>query len=106
MPKTKFKIKSKSNPEIELVESSKPRLYCGKSDTLPDGYDDFGEPFECLRKGFGAGKASVINNNKKILTSNDILDIANTLAIPIDTKHGKKSTETLIHNIIRVLENL
>jgi len=91
--------------KIELVESSKPRLYCGKSDTLPDQYDDFGEPFECLQKGFGAGKASE-TNSPKILSSNEIIDIANKLAIPLDTKKGKKSTKTLIHNIIRVLENL
>ena len=38
--------------KIELVESNKPKLYCGNSDTLPEQYDDFGEPFECLQKGF------------------------------------------------------
>lgn len=91
--------------KITLVESTKPRLYCGKSDILPDEYDDFGEPFDCLRKGFGAGKASVSNNPKK-LSSDDIITIAKELGITVHTKNGKKTTKTLIHNIIRVLESL
>ena len=92
--------------KIILVESSKPRLYCGKSDILPDEYDDFGEPFDCLRKGFGAGKASASNNNQKKLSSDDIITIAKELGITVHTKNGKKTTKTLIKNIIRVLESL
>lgn len=85
---------------------NKKRLYCGKSNILPDGYDDFGDSFTCLQKGFGAGVASTQDNNKQILTVSEIHSIANILSIPLNTKRGKKSTKTLIKNIIKVLNNL
>jgi len=94
--------------KLELVESSKPRLYCGKSDELPEQYDDFGEPYDCLQKGFGAGRASGQENNKgpKKLTSNEVESMATVLSISLKTAKGRKSTKTLIQNIIRVLESL
>lgn len=30
------------------------KFYCGMKPNLPPGYDRFGVPFECLKKGFGA----------------------------------------------------
>jgi len=30
------------------------KFYCGLKPDLPPGYDRFGVPFECLKKGFGA----------------------------------------------------
>ena len=91
--------------KIELVESNKPKLYCGNSDTLPEQYDDFGEPFECLQKGFGAGKASC-SDEPKVLTSSEIESMAKALSISLKTGNSKKTTKTLIKNIIHVLENL
>lgn len=33
-----------------------PRKYCGTSQNLPAGYDDFDDRYSCLRKGFGVAK--------------------------------------------------
>lgn len=33
------------------------RVYCGDREILPNGYDRFGRRDECLRNGFGVGKA-------------------------------------------------
>jgi hypothetical protein len=30
------------------------KIYCGNNQALPEEYDRFGLPFECLRKGYGA----------------------------------------------------
>lgn len=30
------------------------RVYCGKKQVLPDGYDRFAIPYQCLKKGYGA----------------------------------------------------
>lgn len=30
------------------------RVYCGNDMMLPDGYDRYGDGYECLKKGFGA----------------------------------------------------
>lgn len=89
-----------------LEKSPKPRLYCGNKDSLPSGYDDFGSPYDCLRKGFGAGKASCENGSKKVLTTNELISMANELGIPIKTPRGTKKPSTLIKNIINVLEDL
>jgi hypothetical protein len=35
-----------------------PKKYCGNSNILPDGYDEFGDLFDCLRKGYGICKYS------------------------------------------------
>ena len=32
------------------------KLFCGHSNTLPEGYDDFGNNSECFRIGVGVGK--------------------------------------------------
>lgn len=91
-------------PKTKLQNSSKPQLYCGSQDELPPAYDDFGSPTDCLRKGFGAGKASC--NGTKILTTQELISIAKELDININTGRGKKSNKTLIKNIINVLENI
>lgn len=53
-----------SNDNVQNVQNVKKtrgydvpkrKLYCGNGDELPDGYDDFGVPSECLRKGVGVG---------------------------------------------------
>jgi hypothetical protein len=31
------------------------RIYCGTNEVLPDGYDEFGTRYRCLRKGVGVG---------------------------------------------------
>jgi hypothetical protein len=32
----------------------KQKVYCGKQPILPDGYDRFAIPYQCLKKGYGA----------------------------------------------------
>lgn len=32
------------------------RIYCGKQDILPEGYDRMGNPTTCLQKGIGVGR--------------------------------------------------
>jgi hypothetical protein len=29
------------------------KFYCGDKDELPDGYEEFGSRYQCLRKGYG-----------------------------------------------------
>lgn len=32
----------------------KQKVYCGMKQALPDGYDRFATPYQCLKKGYGA----------------------------------------------------
>jgi hypothetical protein len=32
----------------------KQKVYCGMKQVLPDGYDRFAIPYQCLKKGYGA----------------------------------------------------
>ena len=41
-----------------------PKIFCGNGDFVPPGYDALGTRYECLRKGFGAGKYSSHNSYK------------------------------------------
>ena len=41
------------------VNPAQPRIYCGTANQLPPGYTRFGTPYECLRKGMGAGICEV-----------------------------------------------
>jgi hypothetical protein len=36
-----------------------PGVYCGKKSRLPPGYSRRGNQYECLKKGFGAGRCSI-----------------------------------------------
>jgi len=75
----------------KILQPKKPNLYCGEADTLPDRYDDFGTPYDCLKKGFGAGKASVSEDNTSI-SPNTIKLIAEKLSIKLTTAKGKSKT--------------
>ena len=33
----------------------RPRIYCGNNQIIPEGYDEMGTPYLCLRKGVGTG---------------------------------------------------
>ena len=59
-PKSK-KTVSKNYPyNIVYIQDRKDcqKIYCGKSRKLPSGYTKMGERFDCLKKGFGAGKST------------------------------------------------
>lgn len=93
-------------PKKLEINLDKPSLYCGNANKLPDDYNDFGTPYECLKKGFGAGKSSCDDSNEKILTQEEVKRIATKLNIPLKTGRGKKRPETLIRNIISVLKDI
>jgi hypothetical protein len=42
--------------KYEEKDAPRPRIWCGRSDTLPAGYDEIGTSYNCLRKGVGVGK--------------------------------------------------
>lgn len=42
-----------------LSPRKKSPLYCGDKPYIPDGYQRRAKPYECLRKGFGAGMCSI-----------------------------------------------
>ena len=39
-------------------------IYCGLQNPIPNGYSRAGNPYECLKKGFGAGMYSVFSENE------------------------------------------
>lgn len=43
-------------PGVYTPDPTAPKLFCGNGDTVPRGYDALGSRFQCLRKGYGAGK--------------------------------------------------
>jgi hypothetical protein len=68
--------KSTKYPNNILYIEDKPdckKLYCGRSRQLPKGYTHRGDPFECLRKGFGAGKSQ--GEGKIIVRPGDLIDL-------------------------------
>jgi len=92
---------------LQSYDDAKPNLYCGKSNDLPDEYDDFGSSYDCLRKGFGAGKASASpKRSPKILSISELKSIAKALSISLSTKRGAKSPKTLIREIIKAMNSL
>tara|TARA_B110000977_G_scaffold199112_1_gene285547 strand:- start:262 stop:795 length:534 start_codon:yes stop_codon:yes gene_type:complete len=55
-----------SGIDLEYLNDYEPiddtSVYCGTSETLPDGYDRFATTGDCLRKGVGVGKIQRIND--------------------------------------------
>lgn len=49
-----------SFPKKYARDSSAPLVFCGNSELVPAGYDALGTRFQCLRKGYGAGKHNQI----------------------------------------------
>lgn len=47
-----------------------PKIYCGNSDNLPQGYTRNGTRFECLKKGYGAALVySTADQRKRAIES-------------------------------------
>lgn len=90
----------------KTILPQKANLYCGEADLLPDRYDDFGTPYDCLKKGFGAGKASVSPDNTSI-SPNTIKLIAEELSIKLNTAKGKpKTLKVLLKEITKNIKDL
>lgn len=39
---------------VSINMPEKQKVYCGMKQILPDGYDRFAIPYQCLKKGYGA----------------------------------------------------
>ena len=71
--------KGKENKEQKIMRDPpiiKPKSYCGDGNVLPDGYDKFGTPYECLKKGVGIG--FVIDKKKIVELFRELLSIPKT----------------------------
>lgn len=74
-------------------EIQKRKLYCGSQNELPDGYDDFGIPSECLRKGVGVG---MYIDKKKVAEM-----LANLFGIKYKELNDYKQVQVLLEKIKR-----
>lgn len=90
-------------------QPQKERIYCGKSGILPPGYDRFGTPFECLRKGYGAGihapeyrRREAIQRSEmegyRILSYEELMDQAAVLGINTVWPNGQYKTRLELLN--------
>lgn len=91
----KKEVRSKSRSRSNS-RNNEPRLYCGVSSTLPEGYDRMGKRHECLKIGVGVGVRLDMSDEDKVQQDmNTIKKIANLLSI----KTGRKSRQRLIEEI-------
>jgi len=47
-------------------------MYCGTREMLPDGYDDFGNRYDCLKKGYGVGRGILKDKINNIIVDHNI----------------------------------
>ncbi len=87
-------IKSKSRSRTRQNE---PKLYCGRSNDLPDGYDRFGKRNECLKIGVGVGVRIELSDEEK--AQQDLATIKK-IATLLSIKTGRKSRQRLVDEII------
>jgi len=62
---TEYVLLEDEPEETEIEVRPKKKYYCGNKRRLPDGYDDFGTPYQCLCKGVGTGIYIVGSKRKK-----------------------------------------
>ena len=76
---------------LKILDS--PRIYCGKEEMPKNGiYTSKGTPYDCLRKGFGAGLASVASkkdSDDKVISAVEAAKWANKLGVKLITKRGR-----------------
>ncbi len=82
----------------------RPKLYCGNSDNLPEGYTRNGTRFECLKKGYGAALvystdqqrrnavARMVQRGPQRLTRDQVRSLALTLGINPQRANGTNKT--------------
>ena len=103
--------------EIEEIvfSAEKPKIYCGNELILPDGYDEFGTPYECLRKGVGVGlfvipedkrqEALAKKRKRKILSSIELSKMANRLQVTLVDDNGlDRSRSDVLKDVRKILE--
>lgn len=86
------------------VPPTKPRIWCGLNDNLPDGYDKVGNRFECMKKGVGVGiyvippekrERLLANRNIPTLRGEEISDIAWRLGVVTNNKSNQQLLEEI-----------
>ena len=108
---------SKIRMENKEDEEDKPKLYCGLSDDLPDGYDDFGSTYDCMKKGIGTGIFLPEEQRKKFikkkraegtrqLTLNELKSFAYRLDLNIDELNRYDLTIDIIYRLLEFLDVL
>ena len=77
----------------------RPNVYCGNGDVLPPNYTSLGNPYQCLRKGVGAGmrlpdaqRLAFQQRPPRPLGKKEIMTLAKRLGI---TTHDKTRAQTL-----------
>jgi len=83
------------------MSEDRPKIYCGTNEHLPDGYDDFGTPYACLRKGVGVG-LYVIPKQRQQREVPFLKSVARELGI----RRPSNDYDKLIAQINRRLDNI
>ena len=95
------------NQEFQFDEP-KERIWCGKSDVLPPGYDKIGDRYRCLRAGVGIGvyvipeeKRQRMLANRKIpkLRPDEIREIGHRLGINMVNKSDGEILQDIIERL-------
>lgn len=47
-------------------------MYCGTRDMLPDGYNNFGNRYDCLKKGYGVGRGILKDKINNVIIDQNI----------------------------------
>ena len=47
-------------------------MYCGTRDILPDGYDNLGNRYNCLKKGYGVGRGILKDKITNIINDQNL----------------------------------
>jgi len=48
------------------------KMYCGTRDILPDGYDNLGNRYNCLKKGYGVGRGILKDKITNIIADRNL----------------------------------
>lgn len=104
--RSRSKSKSKSpSPKRKQKRPGGPlpkeKKYCGNKDILPDGYDRFGTPYECLKVGFGVALGAQEKKRDEDETREEIKIAARRLNIKITENMSNKEIIKKINKKLR-----
>lgn len=76
------------------------KIYCGRELKLPKGYTDFGDSYDCLKKGYGAGKSK--GEGTIVIRPSDLISLdLKGLRYIAKSKKIKKSRSLSKKNLIK-----
>lgn len=73
-----------------MDDGKKKRKYCGDKEDIPDGYDERGSRYECLRKGIGVG----LNMDRERKNRGAVVEIDDDVLIGVATDLGIAAANT------------